>query len=97
MYSNNDIKAAETWGGFSVLQLISLPIVYTTDYFSGDIRLELYVTISDMSVVQAPSHNALSILISNSKVKEEIFQSNFPLSDVQDFLAGYQNSMNKDE
>ena len=33
--------------------------------------------------------------MSNSKAKEEIFWSNFPLSDVQDFLAGYQNAMNK--
>ena len=34
--------------------------------------------------------------MSNSKAKEEIFQSKFPLANVQDFLAGYQNAMNKD-
>ena len=32
----------------------------------------------------------------NSKEKEEMFKYNFPLADVQDFLAGYQNSMSKD-
>ena len=26
-----------------------------------------------------------------------MFQSNFPLANVQDFLEGYQNSMNKDD
>ena len=41
--------------------------------------------------------NALSMIVSNSKAKEEIFRSNFPLSDVSDFLAGYQNTMNKDD
>ena len=37
------------------------------------------------------------MIVSNSKAKEEIFRSNFPLSDVPDFLAGYQNAMNKDD
>ena len=50
-----------------------------------------------LAVIQAPSINALSMIVSNSKAKEEIFRSNFPLSDVQDFLAGYQNAMNKDD
>ena len=36
------------------------------------------------------------MLMYNSKVKEEILWSNFPLANVQDFLARYQNTMNKD-
>ena len=95
MYSNNYIKSAQTRGGFSVLQLLSLTIVHTT-FFSGDTRRELDVTIADVEVYYVPSLNALSLLISNSKVKEEIFRSIFPLANVQDFLAGYQNDMNKD-
>ena len=34
--------------------------------------------------------------MSRSKAKEEMFWSNFPLSDVQDFLLGYKNAMDKD-
>ena len=34
--------------------------------------------------------------MSNFKAKKEIFRSNFPLADVQDFLVGYKNSMSKD-
>ena len=37
------------------------------------------------------------MLMPNSKAKEEMFRSNFPLADVQNFLAGYQNSMNKED
>ena len=33
VYSNNDIKAAQTGGGCSVLQLLSLPIVHTTNFW----------------------------------------------------------------
>ena len=32
----------------------------------------------------------------NSKAEEELLWSNFILADAQDFIAGYQNSMNKD-
>ena len=35
--------------------------------------------------------------MSNSKTKEENFRSNFPMVDVQDFLAGYKNSMKNDD
>ena len=97
MYSNNGIKAAQPGGGFSVLQLLSLPIIYTPIFLAGDTRRELDVTIADAAVVQSPSINALSVFMSNSKAKGEIFQSNFMLADVQDFLSVYQNSMNKDD
>ena len=36
VYSKNDIKAAQTGGVFSGLQLLSLSIVYTTNYLAGD-------------------------------------------------------------
>ena len=94
VYSNHGIKAAQTAGGFSVLQLLSLPIAHTTNVLSGDTRQELDVTIADTSVIPIPSLNALFMLMSNSKVKEEMFRSNFPLADVQEFLAVYQNAMN---
>ena len=32
----------------------------------------------------------------NSKEEEEILWYNFMLANIQDFLSGYQNSMNKD-
>ena len=70
VYSNNDIKAAQTGGGFSVLQLLSLPIVHTTNYFAGDTRQELDVAIADVEVVRAPSLNEIYMLMSNSKAKE---------------------------
>ena len=38
VYSNNGIKAAQTGGGLSVLQMISLTIVYKTIFLSGDAR-----------------------------------------------------------
>ena len=97
VYSNNDIKEVQTGGGFSVLHMISLPIVYTTNYLAGDTRRAIDVTISDMAVVQAPSPNVLSILMYKSKAKEEIFWYNFTLANVQDFLAGCKNAMNKDD
>ena len=77
--------------------MLSLTIVYTTIILSGDDRLEMDLTIADAEVIQAPSINALSMIVSNSKAKEQIFRSNFPLSDVQEFLSGYQNAMNKDD
>ena len=97
VYSNNVIKAAQTGGGFSVLQLLSLPIVHTTIFLEGDTRREIDVTIADAAFFRAPSLNALSMLMPNSKAKGEIFRSNFTLANVQEFLAGYQNSMNKDD
>ena len=33
VYSNNDIKAAQTGGGFSFLQLIYMPIVYANNFW----------------------------------------------------------------
>ena len=92
VYSNNDIKAAQTGGGFSVLQLLSLPIVHTTNYFAGDTRWDLYVIISEAEVVCATSLNALYMPVSNFNPKEEMFRS---LADFQNFLTRYQNSMNK--
>ena len=94
VYSNNGIKAAQTGGGFSVLQLLYPPILYTTTYLTGDTRQELDVTIADTTVVQAPFPNALSIIMSNYKAKEEMLRYNFPLAEVQTFLAGYQDTMN---
>ena len=38
VYSNNDIKSAQTGGGSSVLQMLSLTIVHTTIFLSGDYR-----------------------------------------------------------
>ena len=35
---NNDIKAAQTGGVFSVLHLISFPIVHTSIFLEGDTR-----------------------------------------------------------
>ena len=80
VYSNNDIKAAQPGGGFSVLQLISLTIFHKTIFLAGDTRQEIDVTIADAEFVRATSLNALSMLVSNSKKKEEIFRSNFPMS-----------------
>ena len=51
VYFNNDIKALQTGGGFSVLQLLSLTIFRITIFLSGDTRQELDVTISEVSVV----------------------------------------------
>ena len=51
VYSDNAIKAAHTGGGFSVLQLLSLPIVYITNVLAGDNRRELDVTIADAVVI----------------------------------------------
>ena len=59
VYSKNDIKAAQTGGGFSVLQLLSLPIIHTSNFLAGDTRRELDVTITDAEVVSAPSLNVL--------------------------------------
>ena len=97
VYCKNDIKAAQTGGGFSVLQLLSLPIIHTTNFLACDTRRELYVTITDAAVVHAPSLNALSMLVSKSKAKEEMLRSNFLLAGIQDILVGYQNSVNKDD
>ena len=36
VYSNNDIKSAQTGGGFNVLQMLSLTIVHTTIFLAGD-------------------------------------------------------------
>ena len=69
MYSKNDIKAAQTGGGFSVLQLLSLPIVHTTNVLAGDTRRELDLTISDAAVFRTTSLNTISVLVSNSKAK----------------------------
>ena len=33
VYSNNEIKAAKTGGGFIILKLLSLIIVHTTNFF----------------------------------------------------------------
>ena len=71
VYSNNDIKAEQTGGRFSALQLLSLPIIYATIFLAGDTRRELDLTITDFSVVQSPSLNAFSILVSKSKAKEK--------------------------
>ena len=89
VYSKNYIKSAQTGGALSVLHMLSLTIVHTTNFLVGDTRGELDVTIADAAVVCVPSLNALSILVSKSKVKEEMFLSNLPLANVQDFLAGY--------
>ena len=73
VYSNNDTKASLTVGGFSVLHMLSLSIVYTTIGLAGDTRKELDVTITDASVVQETSLNVLYMLmsnISNYKAKE---------------------------
>ena len=50
-----------------------------------------------MEVVQSPYLNTLSMLVTNSKAKEEIFRSDFLLSDLQDFREGYKNAMNKED
>ena len=83
VYSNNDIKAAQTGGGFSVVQMLSLPIVHTTKFLAGDTRRELDVTITDSAVVRATSLNEISMLMSNFKAKEEMFRSKFLLADVK--------------
>ena len=77
--------------------MISLSIVHTTNYFADDTRRELDVTIADAAVVRTPSFNELSMLMSNYKAKEEMFRYNFPMAEVQTFLAGYQDTMNKDD
>ena len=97
IYSNNDIKSAQTGKGFNVLQLISLPILHINNVLVGDTRRELDVTISDVAVVRSPSINSLSMLMSNSRVKVEMVRSNFLLDGVQNFLAGHKNAMNKDD
>ena len=97
VYSKNNIKAAQTGGGFSFLHLLSPIIVHTTIFLSGDTRRYLDLTISDTLFVITPSLNEIYIIMSNSKAKEEIFWSNFSLAGVQDFLEGYQNFMNKDD
>ena len=96
VYSKNDIKAAQTGGGFSVLQLLSMPIVHTANFLAGDNRRELDLAITDVAVIFSPSLDELSIIMYNSREEEEIFWSNFMLANIQDFLSGYQNSMNKD-
>ena len=50
VYSNNVIKAVQTGGGFSVLQMLSLPIFHTTNVLAGDTRREIDLTISDAAV-----------------------------------------------
>ena len=97
VYSNNYIKAAQIGGGFSVLQLLFLTIVHTSIYLVGDTIRELDVKTAEAGVIHAPYVNALLMLFLNSKAKEEMFRSNFLVSDVQDFLALYQNAMNKDD
>ena len=69
VYSNNGIKSAQTGGGFSVLQILSPPIVHTTNVLAGDTRQELDVIIADVEVIRSPSLNALYMLMSNSKAK----------------------------
>ena len=69
VYSNNDIKAAQPGGGFSVLQMLSLTIVHATKFLVGDTRQEIDATISDAVAVSTPSLNDLFILISNSKAE----------------------------
>ena len=95
LYCNNCIKEAQNGRGFSVLQLLFLPIVLTNNVLAGDTRRELDLAITDMAVIFAPSLNELSIIMYNSREEEEIFWSNFMLAEAQDFLSGYQNSMNK--
>ena len=95
VYYNNYIKAAQNGGGFSVLHLIFLSIAHTNNVLAGDTRLELDVNITDVAVNLIPSLNEISVIMYNSKEEEEMFWSNFMLDDVQDFLSGYQNSMNK--
>ena len=97
VYSNNDIKAAKTGGGFNVLHLISLPIVHTNHFLACDTRQDLDVTIAEAEVVHSPSLNTLSMIMSNYKAKEEMFWSKLLLADVQDFLSVYQNYKNKDD
>ena len=70
MYSKNDIKAAQTGGGFSVLQLLSLPIVYKNNYLEVDNRWYIDVTIAETEVFQATSINAISMIMYKSKAKE---------------------------
>ena len=71
--NSNDIKAVQTGGGFIVLYMLSLPIVYTTIFLAGDTRQDLDVTISYAGIIQSPSLNEISMIMSNSKAKEEIF------------------------
>ena len=76
----------------------TIPAHRPYNYFlAGDTRRELDVTIADTEVVCAPYINEIYMLMSNSKTKEENFRSNFPMVDVQDFLAGYKNSMKNDD
>ena len=70
MYSNNDTKAAQTGGGLSVLQMLLLLIVHTTNVLAGDTRRYLDVTIADVAVVFSPSLNSLSMLMYKSRAKE---------------------------
>ena len=97
VYSNNYIKAAQTGGVFSVLHLLSQTIIHTTNFLAGDTRREIDITSDYIEVVHAPSLNALSMIMYNFKVKEVIFRYHFLLADSQDFLAGYQNAINKDD
>ena len=62
----------QTGGGFIVLYMLSLPIVYTTIFLAGDTRQDLDVTISYAEIIQSPSLNEISMIMSNSKAKEEI-------------------------
>ena len=96
VYYNNYIKAAQNGGGFSVLHLIFLSIAHTNNVLAGDNRRELDLAITDVAVILTPSLNELSMIMYNSKEEEEILWYNFMLAEVQDFLSGYQNSMNKD-
>ena len=38
VYSKNNIKAAQTGGGFNVIQLLSFLIFHKTNVFAGDAR-----------------------------------------------------------
>ena len=73
VYSKNDIKAVQNGGGFSVLHLLSLTIVHTTNFLASDTRQEIDVTIYDASFICVPCLNILSMIMSNYKVKEEMF------------------------
>ena len=70
VYSNNDTKTAQTGGGFSVLQLLSLLIVHATKVLAVDTRQDIDIIIYDAAVVSAPSLNAVSMLMYNYKAKE---------------------------
>ena len=52
-----------------------IPAHHIYNYFLvGDTIWELDVTIDDTSLVQAPSLNKISMIISKSKAKEEMFE-----------------------